>query len=138
MVASIHQLGPNAASRARRTIRRCPTSSFHCAWCSGASWPIVPCDVRLAVPHAVGRKPWYDGGKDRSVSLEQALDASTGNAAETDSSTAIKGKLEPGMVADLTVLSGDVHALENPEAPQPDILRTICDGRITWDGRKPA
>ncbi|MEJ2189274.1 MAG: amidohydrolase family protein [Acidobacteriota bacterium] len=98
----------------------------------GSDWPIVPCDVRLAVPHAVNRTPWFEGARDQSVSLQQALDAYTSNAARTDYSAAIKGSIEPGMLADLTVLSGDVHALASSEGPQPDILLTICDGRITY------
>jgi hypothetical protein len=104
----------------------------------GSDWPIVPCDVRLAVPHAVSREPWFEGARDQSVSLQHALDAYTANAAETDYSAAIKGKLEPGMLADLTILAGDVRALESSETAQPDILLTICDGRITWDGLKSA
>jgi len=102
----------------------------------GSDWPIVPCDVRLAVPHAVSRAPWFDGARDQSVGLQQALDAYTANAARTDYSAAARGTLEPGMLADLTIVSGDVRALEDPEAPQPDILLTICDGQITRDGRK--
>jgi hypothetical protein len=98
----------------------------------GSDWPIVPCDVRLAVPHAVSRTPWFDGARDQSVSLQQALDAYTSNAARTDYSTAIKGAVEPGMLADLTVLSGDVRALANSEPPHPDILLTMCDGQITY------
>ncbi len=100
----------------------------------GSDWPIVPCDVRLAVPHAVNRTPWFEDARDQSVSLQRALDAYTSNAARTDYSAAIKGSIGPGMLADLTVLSGDVHALASSEAPQPDILLTICDGQITWDG----
>jgi predicted amidohydrolase YtcJ len=101
----------------------------------GSDWPIVPCDVRMAVPHAVSRTPWFDGARDQSVSPQQALDAYTANAAKTDYSGAIKGTLAPGMLADLTILSGDAGALADPKAPQPDILLTICDGEITWDGR---
>ncbi len=97
----------------------------------GSDWPIVPCDVRLAVPHAVNRTPWFEGARDQSVSLQRALDAYTSNAARTDYSAAIKGAIEPGMLADLTVISGDVHALASSEAPRPDILLTICDGQIT-------
>lgn len=102
----------------------------------GSDWPIVPCDVRLAVPHAVSRTPWFDGARDQSVSLQRALDAYTANAAKTDYSAAIKGALEPGMLADLTVLSGDVAALANSESPPPDILLTICDGQITYRRRE--
>ena len=104
----------------------------------GRDWPIVPCDVRKAVPHAVSRTPWFDGARDQSVSLQQALEAYTANAARTAYSAAVRGTLEPGMLADLTILSGDAGVLEDPEAPQPEILLTICDGQITWDGRKKA
>ena len=104
----------------------------------GSDWPIVPCDVRLAVPHAVSRTPWFDGARDQSVGLQRALDAYTCNAAKTDYSAATKGSVQAGMLADLTVLSGDVHTLASSDAPQPDILLTICDGRITWDGLRPA
>jgi len=99
----------------------------------GSDWPIVPCDARTGIHHAVTRKPWFEGAREQKLSLKQALKAYTSGAAFTEYSTKIKGKIEPGMLADIVILAGDVHALQKEEAPSLDIRMTICDGKITYD-----
>lgn len=107
----------------------------------GSDWPIVPCDARKAIHHAVTRKPWKrthsvaTEARSQAVSLERALAAYTGNAAMTDYSEKVKGKLEPGMLADIVILAGDVGRLSEEcdvreEVCFPAVRTTICDGRV--------
>lgn len=102
----------------------------------GSDWPIVSCDVREGVHHAVRRRPWTEGDADQHVTLEQALSAYTTAAAWTEYASARKGKIQPGMLADLVVLSGDVRELA-AEPPAPvEVRLTVCDGRVVYDASK--
>ena len=99
----------------------------------GSDWPIVSCDVLEGVHHAVTRKPWSKGGRDQKLSLKQALDAYTCNAAVTEYAANQRGKLKPGMLADIVILDGIVTDLQNDVPPAIGIRMTICDGKITYD-----
>ncbi|NCC53146.1 MAG: hypothetical protein EOM20_18295 [Spartobacteria bacterium] len=99
----------------------------------GSDWPIVSCDVREGIHHAITRTPWYEGARSQAVTLEEALNAYTAGAAFTEYSDRIKGAIQPGMLADITILSGHLDALEQ-EKPAIEIQCTICDGRIIHQG----
>ncbi|MGD9128458.1 MAG: amidohydrolase, partial [Planctomycetia bacterium] len=62
----------------------------------GSDWPIVSCDVRVGIHRAVTRTPWLEGEPDQSLTLAQALGAYTSNAAFTEYSEKVKGKIQPG------------------------------------------
>lgn len=101
----------------------------------GSDWPIVPCDVRKSIPHAVERKAWTDSCTDQSVSLEQALDSYTKNAAFTEYAQQRKGSIAPGQLADIVILKGEPQDFNVEKAGDMDVLMTICDGKIVHDGR---
>ncbi|MDD4736141.1 MAG: amidohydrolase family protein [Kiritimatiellae bacterium] len=98
----------------------------------GSDWPIVSCDVRLGINHAVMRTPWYEGARQQAVNLNEALDAYTRGAAFTEYCSRIKGAIQPGMLADITILSGSIDDLQH-ENPDIEIRRTICDGQVTYE-----
>ncbi len=98
----------------------------------GSDWPIVSCDVRQGINHAVTRKPWYAGARNQGVDLEQAVAAYTTGPAFTEYCSAIRGVIKPGMLADVVVLSGNITELEQDD-PSLDIDMTICDGRIVFE-----
>jgi hypothetical protein len=98
----------------------------------GSDWPIVSCDVRRGIRHVLERKPWLPGAVDQSLDLAQALSAYTDAAAFTEYSEQIKGKVAPGMLADLVILSGDVRELESNEPPL-EIRWTLCNGEVTYE-----
>lgn len=98
----------------------------------GSDWPIVSCDVRKGVNHAVTRAPWKQGEREQGLNLEQALDAYTTGAAHTEYSSAIKGHIRPGMLADMVILSGNVEELAQ-ESFDLGIDMTICDGEVVYD-----
>jgi hypothetical protein len=47
------------------------------------------------------------------------------------------GSLEPGKLADLTVVSKDILAVPDAEILKAEVLYTIVDGRIRHEKRKP-
>ncbi len=98
----------------------------------GSDWPIVSCDVMTGINHAVTRKPWYEGARSQSLNLEEALGAYTTGAAFTEYCGKIRGRLEPGMLADMAILSGDMSDLAG-DAPDLRVEKTICDGRIIYE-----
>jgi predicted amidohydrolase YtcJ len=100
----------------------------------GSDWPIVSSDVRKGISHAVRRKPWYDGARNQAVTLEQAVDAYSSAAATSGYCGKILGKIRPGMLADLVILSGDMEDLQQ-EDYNLDILFTICDGAIVYENK---
>ena len=97
----------------------------------GSDWPIVSCDVRTGINHAVTRKPWYEGARNQAVTLDEAVCAYTSGAAKTEYCQNIKGDIQPGMLADMVILSGDIKELEK-DSPDLDIKATICDGKVTY------
>jgi len=99
----------------------------------GSDWPIVSCDVRKGINHAVTREPWYEGARHQNVTLEEAVTAYTSGAAFTEYSSSIKGDIKPGMLADIVVLSDDIASLgKGPD--DVDVVTTICDGKIVYKG----
>ncbi|MDA3798803.1 MAG: amidohydrolase [Kiritimatiellae bacterium] len=98
----------------------------------GSDWPIVSCDVRSGIHHAISRKPWFEGARKQAVSLDEAIAAYTSGTAFTEYSSQIKGTIKPGMLADITILSGPVDNLQNEDS-NLDILYTICYGKIIYE-----
>ncbi|WP_291328180.1 amidohydrolase [Desulfovibrio sp. UCD-KL4C] len=97
----------------------------------GSDWPIVSCDSRAGINHAVTRKPWYEGARDQSLTLEEAVAAYTSGAAFSEYSQNIKGEIKPGMLADIVILSGNIKELEK-ESYTLKIDTTICDGKVVY------
>ena len=102
----------------------------------GSDWPIVSCDVRKGTHHACTRKPWTPGGRVQRVDTSQALDAYTRSAAFAEYASNIKGSIEPGMLADIVVLSGQFSDLAEENPPEMDIRATICDGKVVYESEK--
>jgi predicted amidohydrolase YtcJ len=71
-------------------------------------------------------------GAGEAISREEALRLYTTSAAHYTFEESIKGSVEPGKLADLTVLSGDV--LTVPEEAVKDLraTMTIVGGRIVY------
>ena len=44
-----------------------------------------------------------------------------------------KGTLEPGKLADITVLSRDIMTIPEDEIPATDVVYTIVGGKIAFD-----
>lgn len=98
----------------------------------GSDWPIVSCDVRKGIHHAVTREPWYEGARDQAVTLPEAIAAYTSAAAFTEYMKDVKGEIRPGMLADMVVLSGEIGELEKTDTSLA-IVATICDGEVVYE-----
>jgi predicted amidohydrolase YtcJ len=97
-----------------------------------SDWPVSPVDPILGIQAAVLRKPWAEGLPDQSFSLDESLAGYTVEGAYSEFMEHRKGRLKPGYMADLVVLSADI------EATAPEVLHTvrpvttICGGKITY------
>lgn len=98
-----------------------------------SDWPVSPVDPMEGIQFAMTRRPWEPGLPDQRQSLDQALAGYTADGAYAEFMEHRKGRLRPGMLADLVVLGGDLEAAE-PEAIaaiRPAV--TICGGRVTFE-----
>ena len=94
-------------------------------------WPVVPVDVMPNIQAAVAPVDIGGGWKDQSQTLLDALASYTRDNAWVEFREDRKGRLRPGMMADVVILDSDLEALERQEIGQAKAAVTICGGRIT-------
>jgi len=70
---------------------------------------------------------------EQRVSLETALRAYTAGGAFASFEEKVKGKLEPGMLADVVVLSQDLFRMDAMEIGRTKVEMTVFDGRVVYD-----
>jgi len=73
---------------------------------------------------------WYP---EERIDVETALRAYTVNNAWAEGLEDIKGKLQPGMLADITILSDDLFAIDPSDIKNVKVLKTIVDGQIVYE-----
>ena len=98
-----------------------------------SDWPVSPIDPILGIQAAMLRKPWADGDPDQSFSLHEALAAYTVEGAYAEFAEDRKGRLKPGYLADLVVLSGDIQATAAEALHTLHPITTICGGKISYE-----
>jgi predicted amidohydrolase YtcJ len=98
-----------------------------------SDWPIVPVDPLLGIQTALLRQPHLPGLRDQRLPLMDVLRAFTCNGAYAGFMEQHIGRLCPGMLADLVLLSGDIEATPPDQIAGLGIALTICDGRITHE-----
>ncbi|MCW5252577.1 MULTISPECIES: amidohydrolase [unclassified Streptomyces] len=104
--------------------------------CVGSDAPITEPNWRRGVAAMLLRESKATGrvsGPEQRVTLETALRAYTVNAARQDFAEEWKGSIEPGKVADLCVLGGDLRATDPHDIPALPIDLTILDGVVVHD-----
>ncbi|MER9897590.1 amidohydrolase [Mesorhizobium sp. M0130] len=114
-------------SYAWRTLKQ---AGAHVVFAS--DWPVSRVDPILGIQAAVLRKPWADGVPDQSFSLLEALAGYTVEGAYAEFMEHRKGRLKPGYLADLVVLSADIEATEPGLLHKVRPVSTICGGKITY------
>tara|TARA_X000000368_G_scaffold73807_1_gene54280 strand:+ start:85 stop:1767 length:1683 start_codon:yes stop_codon:yes gene_type:complete len=103
----------------------------------GSDAPVEIGDPRIEFKAAIGRKD-LDGyyqdywNLDESVSREEALYMFTKWAAYSVFEEDIKGTIEVGKLADLTIFSKDLMVIPEEEIMSSQILKTIVDGRVVY------
>jgi predicted amidohydrolase YtcJ len=113
--------------------RRLLETGAHLAF--GSDWPVVTPDVRVGLHTAVtrqnvAREPPGGWQPQLAVTLAQALDAYTAGAARAEGQEKYKGRLRPGMLADITAFAEDLFAIPPSAFPQVEVVLTVVDGQI--------
>lgn len=114
--------------------------SFGTDWpgTSAAEYPINP---MLGLYAAVTRQTvtgqpvggWFP---EERISIEEAIRAYTYNTAYANFEERIKGSIEAGKLADLTVLSKNLLKVPPGEILKTDVVYTIVDGKIVYAANK--
>lgn len=103
----------------------------------GTDWPVVPLNPFMGIYTAVTRQTqdglhpngWVPGQK---LQISDCLRAYTGGSAYAEFSEHIKGRLNPGMLADLISVSQDVLTVCPEDIPETRVLWTIAGGRLVY------
>jgi len=116
---------PNAF--AQRAIRN---TGAHVVFAT--DWPVSDIDPLWSIQSAMTRGRWTPAMPDNRVSLHEAIHAYTVEGAYAGFMDGKAGVLKPGLLADVTVLAG------NLERTDPGMIKTvrpritICDGRVVF------
>jgi predicted amidohydrolase YtcJ len=96
--------------------------------------PIVTANPLMSIEIAVTRrtKGGHVLGSEQSIDVMQAIRACTIDAAYTGFEENIKGSIEPGKLADLVVLSGDILAIPPDQIHDLKADMTILDGNVVY------
>lgn len=94
-------------------------------------WPVADIDPLRCIQAAVTRAP-YPGGTDQRLDLHAALAAYTTGGAWAERTEDRKGRLAPGFLGDLVVLSGDIEAAAPQAIGAMTVTHTVCGGRLVW------
>lgn len=97
-------------------------------------WPVIGVEVMPNVKAAVAPiampAPWGD----QAQSLRETLESYTAGNAWVEFNEARKGRLIPGMMADVVVMTHDLETMEPGALDQARAMLTVCGGRVTWEG----
>jgi predicted amidohydrolase YtcJ len=93
-------------------------------------WPVVPVDVMPTIKGACLQVECGRSWGDQHQSLDDTLAAYTRIGAYTEFNEHKKGRLKAGMMADIVVMSHDLHALAPEDLDQAGAVLTMCNGRI--------
>jgi predicted amidohydrolase YtcJ len=98
-----------------------------------SDWPVADINPLRSIQAALTRKPMGDEPPQR-LTLMQVLHAYTAGGAHAEGTDDRKGRLVPGMLADLVVLSSDIEATAPDAIGAMTVALTICGGRVTHQG----
>jgi predicted amidohydrolase YtcJ len=103
----------------------------------GSDWWVAPIDPLAGIYAAVTRRP-IDGSNpagwvpEQRISVSDAVHAYTVGSAYASFQDHAKGSLQPGKLADLAVLSGDIFAIDPEEIKEIKTDITIVGGQIVF------
>ncbi|CAL9337094.1 amidohydrolase [Streptomyces sp. enrichment culture] len=103
---------------------------------SGSDAPVTHPDWRQGVATMVLRESKAAGrisGPEQRIGLAEAIRTYTIDAAWQDFADDWKGSLEPGKVADLCVLDGDLLTADPHDIPSMPVVLTVVDGQVVHD-----
>ncbi|MCK7626052.1 amidohydrolase [Streptomyces sp. RS10V-4] len=103
---------------------------------SGSDAPVTHPDWRQGIATMMLRESKAAGrvsGPEQCIGLAEALRTYTIDAAWQDFADDWKGSLEPGKVADLCVLDGDLLTADPHDIPDLPVVLTVMDGQVVHD-----
>jgi predicted amidohydrolase YtcJ len=106
---------------------------------AGTDAPVEPVDP-IADYHAAVTRLMKNGAyfyPEQSMTRKEALRARTIDAAYAAFEEDIKGSLEPGKLADITVLSKDILEVPAEKIPEARVLYTIVGGDVKYRAERP-
>ena len=98
-----------------------------------SDWPVSPLDPFLGMQSAMIAVPLSPACKPQAQSLMDTLESFTATGAYTEFAEHKKGKLMPGMLADVILLNGNIEASSTEQLSTIKPILTICDGRVTFE-----
>jgi predicted amidohydrolase YtcJ len=102
--------------------------------CNGTDAPVENINPFLNIYSAVTRR--MKNGKQfypqQCMTREQALRAYTIHGAYAGFEENLKGKLAPGMLADMIIISQDIMTVPVDDIPKTKVLYTIIDGQVVF------
>ena len=93
-----------------------------------------PVDPMLSFYAAMAREPMAPGLPDHRQTLDQCIAGYTRDGAFTEFAEHTKGKLMPGMLADVCVMSRDLQRASVEDIRDARAVLTIADGQVTFAG----
>ena len=104
----------------------------------GTDWPVAPLNPLLGIYAAVTRRT-VDGQNpngwipEQKISVEDAIECYTLNAAYASFEEKIKGSIEIGKLADFVVLSDDILTIDPVKIKDVKVELTVFDGEIIYE-----
>jgi len=104
----------------------------------GSDWTVAPIDPILGIDAAVTRRTIDGANPDgwmpqERITLEETLRAYTAGGATAGFKEDRLGRIEPGMLADLTVLSDDVFSVDPKSLVDVRVDMTVVGGRVAYE-----
>ena len=103
----------------------------------GSDWPVAPLDPLMGIYAATTRRT-LDGKNPQGwvpaqrITVAEAVHAYTVGSAFAEHQEGAKGSLEPGKLADLVVLSGDIFAIPPEEIEKVRVHLTVFNGSVIY------
>jgi predicted amidohydrolase YtcJ len=109
----------------------------HAKLAFGSDWSVAPPTPLEGIYAAVTRRTLDDKNDngwipEQKITVEEALQAYTANAAYASFEENIKGMLAPGMLADMVRLEKDITAIPAPEIRDVKVVTTWVGGKVVY------
>lgn len=97
--------------------------------------PVLPVTALESMHTAVNRtsSSGIVYGENQRISIKQALEAYTVNAALCCAGEKNRGRLKPGYYADFVLLDKDLEEILSADIKNAQVLKTICGGNIVYE-----
>ncbi|MEE2994298.1 MAG: amidohydrolase family protein [Gemmatimonadota bacterium] len=104
----------------------------------GRDWFVAPPMPLEGIYAAVTRRTLDDKNPEgwvpeQRISVEEALQGYTVNAADASFEEDIKGSLEPGKLADLIIIDRDLTAIPPEQIREAKVILTVVGGKVVYE-----